>query len=371
MKKIILIFSLSLLLIPFLLVLPTETGATSKPWKEIDLLNYWGRLFNMSSELNGGDPGKFGKYDIGHIIDKDISTAWVEGVKGDGIGEYILIATPEETRTINIFTGYGKNLSLFTKNNRPKKLKLSYFLGIEAAFPSQYYSYYKARKFENDITITLKDTFAVQNIDFPFRNKKKLIAFKKKCLGDFKPTEYRKDMPAPPNPPGVKWILKIEITDVYKGSKWQDTCISEIFFNDRYIGNSHNYKNRKIEKVYESKDNDKIIMVTDSGNTLILCQSDNKYSVLYISEISKDNQWLTVLKETCEPKAPRAETEYLIFNTFLGKEMKPELEKVIGKEISGPCFLKYKYDLPSYQDDELYLEFEYSDGSGSGKIELR
>ncbi|MBW2643228.1 MAG: hypothetical protein JRC89_07605 [Deltaproteobacteria bacterium] len=113
MKKTILIFSLSLLLIPFLLVLPTETGATSKPWKEIDLLNYWGRLFNMSSELNGGDPGKFGKYDIGHIIDKDISTAWVEGVVGDGIGEYILIATPEDTRTRLIFLPVMAKTCLF------------------------------------------------------------------------------------------------------------------------------------------------------------------------------------------------------------------------------------------------------------------
>jgi hypothetical protein len=51
--------------------------------------------------------------------------------------------------------------------------------------------------------------------------------------------------------------------------------------------------------------------------------------------------------------------------------MKKELEKIIGKKISGPFFLKYKYDLPSYEDDELYMEFEYSDGSGSGRIELK
>lgn len=371
MKNPIPFFFLSLLLILCSFASPTETGATSKYLKEMDLLNYWGRLFNSSSELGGGDPAKIDKYAIGHIIDKNISTAWVEGVEGDGVGEYILIATPEHTRTINIFTGYGKSLSLFHKNNRPKKIKLSYFLGIENAFPGQYYSYYKARKFENDITITLKDTFTVQNFVFPFNSKKKLIAFKEKCLGDFNPSEYRKGMPAPPKPPGVKWILKIEILDVYKGSKWQDTCISEIFFNDRYVCNSHNYKNRKIYKIYESKDKNKIIMVTHRDNSLILCQSDNKYSVLYISEISKDNQWLIIMKETWEPKAPRAETEYLIFNTFLGKEMKPELEKVIGKKISGPFFLKYKYDLPSVKDDELNLEFEYSDGSGPGKIELR
>ena len=325
----------------------------------------------MSSELEEGAPGEFGKYAIGNIIDKDITTAWVEGVEGDGIGEYILIATPDETRTINVFSGYGQSLSLFEKNNRPKEIKLSYFLGIKDAFPGQYYSYYKAVKFEDEYIISLKDTIALQNFEFPFKDREKLAAFREKCLEDFKNAGYRKDMPAPPEPPVAKWILKIEIMDVYKGSKWQDTCISEIFFNNRYIGNAHDYRNTKIEKVYENKDCDKILMITGNGKPVILSEVDNEYSALYVGYISKDNQWLTLLKETMAPGALRIESEYLLYNTFFGKDMTRELERVVGKEISGPFLLNYKYDSPSYKDDELYLEFEYFDGSGSGRIELR
>jgi len=371
MKNRTLILFISLLLICGCFAWPQSTGAPLEEWVEIDLLCYWGRLFNRSSELEMAFSGEFGKYDIGHIIDKDIKTAWVEGVKGDGIGEYILIATPEETRTVNIFSGYGQNISLFNKNNRPQKLRLSYFLGVEDAFADQYYSHYKAVKYEDEYVITLQDSIALQHFDFPFRDKNKLSAFKKRCLEDFKNAGYRKDMHAPPEPPQVKWILKIEILTVYKGSKWDDTCISEIFFNDRYIGNSHDYKNTEIEKVYESKDYDKIIMITGEHGPVTLCKSDSEDTGISVMEISKDNQWLIVISERWNPNLPRTETEYQIFNTFLGRDMKAELERVIGKEISGPFFLKYKYDLPSYEDDELYMEFEYSDGSGSGKIELR
>ncbi|MQY77287.1 MAG: hypothetical protein GH155_06635 [Spirochaeta sp.] len=371
MKRITIILLICLSLIPACFSWSERAGVPAEKWVEIDLLGYWGRLFNRSSELEMAFPGEFGKYDIGHIIDKDVKTAWVEGVKGDGIGEYILIVTPEETRTINIYSGYGQNLSLFNKNNRPQKLRLSYYLGVEDAFQDQYYSHYKAVKYEDEYVITLQDSIALQHFDFPFRELERLTAFKKRCLEDFKNAGYRKDMPAPPEPPQVRWILKIEILAVYQGSKWDDTCISEIFFNDRYIGNSHDYKNTKIEKIYESENYDKIIMITGKDSQVTLGKSDNEYTGLTIGEISKDKQWLIVMSETWNTNLSRTETEYLVFNAFLGRDMKTEFEEIIGKEISGPFLLNYKYDLPSYEDDELYLEFEYYDGSGSGKIELK
>jgi len=178
-------------------------------------------------------------------------------------------------------------------------------------------------------------------------------------------------MYGPTELPQAKWILKIEILDIYKGSKWEDTCISEIFFNDRYIGNLHDYKNRAIEKVYESENYNEIIMITESEDSVTLYKSNDKDTGLSISEISKDNQWIIILKETWNKNLSRTETEYKIFNTFFVKDMKTELERVIGKEIEGPFFINYKYDTPSYEDDDLYLEFEYADGSGSGKIELK
>lgn len=372
MKNIFLILIISLLLIPICITWAESVETPSEEWIEIDLLAYWGRLFNRSSELDmASSHMEFGKYDIGHIIDKNIKTAWVEGVKGDGIGEYILIATPEETRTINIFSGYGQNISLFNKNNRPSQIRLSYFLGIEDAYEGQYYSYFKAVKFEDEYILNLNDTIALQHFDFPFRDLERLSAFKIKCLEDFKNAGYREDMYAPPEPPRVKWILKIEILDVYKGSKWDDTCISEIFFNDRYIGNSHDYKHTEIHKVYESDDYKSIIITTEKDSPVTLLKSDSEDTGLSISEISKDNQWVIILNETWNINLPRTETKYQIFNTFFGKDMETELERIIGKEIEGPFFLNYKYDMPSYEDDDLYLEFEFANGSGSGKIELK
>ena len=287
------------------------------------------------------------------------------------IGEYILIVTPEETRTINIFSGYGENLSLFHKNNRPCKIRLSYFLGVEYDGWGQVGTKFKAVKFDDEYVITLEDTITLQNFDFPFNDMEKLAIFKQRCLDDFKTAGFGKNMYGPTELPQAKWILKIEILDIYKGSKWEDTCISEIFFNDRYIGNLHDYKNRAIEKVYESENYNEIIMITESKDSVTLYKSNDKDTGLSISEISKDNQWIIILEETWNKNLSRTETEYKIFNTFFGKDMKTELERVIGKEIEGPFFINYKYDTPSYEDDELYLEFEYADGSGPGKIELK
>ena len=37
-----------------------------------------------------------GFYDRNKLFDKDLSTSWVEGVSGDGIGEYILLQVYED-----------------------------------------------------------------------------------------------------------------------------------------------------------------------------------------------------------------------------------------------------------------------------------
>ena len=77
-----------------------------------------------------------GIYDRNKLFDKDLSTSWVEGVSGDGIGEYILLQVYEDgflgeeyfnikdkkIRTIlTINNGFCKNYDLYCKNNRVKK----------------------------------------------------------------------------------------------------------------------------------------------------------------------------------------------------------------------------------------------------------
>ena len=367
MKRYIILF---FLLIP-LIFLSGESKVSDKTG-EIFLLNYRGKMFNRSSELEDPGMGKIGKYAVGNIIDKNISTAWVEGVKGDGIGEYVLLASKEIPGTISIYSGYSKNISLFNKNNRPSKLKVSLYFGMADSWGGEYGDYYRVVKYPEDYFLLLKDTIHLQTFNFPFKDNKELSAFRDRSLEVLKKLGRKKGVPPFPGPPDTKWIVKLEIAGVYRGSKWQDTCISEVFFNDRYISDVHSYKYVNVQKVNENEEGDKIIMT--AGNTagsaggkeksVILYESPDKSAVFYVEDVSKDREWVTVLKQTWKKGAPHAETSYLIFNTFLGQEMKEGLEKVIGSKISGPFSLNYRADV-------LTLSFYFTGTNKQGRIELK
>ena len=113
------------------------------------------------------------------VIDKDSSTAWVEGVDGNGIGESITLYF-EGTHIIHgidIQAGYQKNADTYTKNARPAQLRLSFSNGTSQ-------------------TYTLQDVNEVQSI----------------LLNQPVSTEY----------------VTFTIEAAYTGTKYEDTVISEI-----------------------------------------------------------------------------------------------------------------------------------------------
>lgn len=118
--------------------------------------------------------------------DGTLNSAWVEGAKGYGIGEYIEYAfgknNPPVTKVI-LFNGYVKSDKSWKDNARIKKLKL-YVNGKPYAI------------------LELQDTKAEQTFD----------------VGSLE------------NRPG-KLVLRFEILDVYKGLKWEDTVLSELYFD--------------------------------------------------------------------------------------------------------------------------------------------
>jgi len=149
------------------------------------------RVFT-SSEL---DEDKNDKYAAVNLIDNDQSTAWVEGKKGSGINEYFKI---EGTRSnlafkidsLGIINGYAKNEGVFYNNNRVKKIRIEYKNDI---FREE--NPYNMKPPES-IEFILEDTMDMQYLAFP--------------------------------EPIFMSSMKISILEVYKGSKWDDTCISEL-----------------------------------------------------------------------------------------------------------------------------------------------
>ena len=120
-------------------------------------------------------------------IDGDEKTAWVEGVSGSGIGEWIsniygglYLSKNKNYEKIKIFNGFGANEDLWAKNNRVKKLKIIY--------PNN-----------QEQIINLEDVFGYQIIDLP-----EIIRLEE------------------------RGYVKLEIMDVYKGTDFDDTAISEV-----------------------------------------------------------------------------------------------------------------------------------------------
>ena len=64
-------------------------------------------------------------YQPGYAIDQKVERPWVEGVKGDGIGEYLLLSfdRPERIDLLSIHPGFPTS---YEKNNRPQKVEISF-----------------------------------------------------------------------------------------------------------------------------------------------------------------------------------------------------------------------------------------------------
>ncbi len=135
-------------------------------------------------------------YEPANIHDLSYQTAWVEGVAGYGIGEYISYELPPENpriTEIRIVNGYVKSPNAYHSNSRVRKLKM--YLN------DQPYA-----------ILNLKDEVSEQ-------------VFKVNPIGHGERSDYSQLKLKSP----IK--LRFEILEVYKGSKYDDVAISEIYFD--------------------------------------------------------------------------------------------------------------------------------------------
>ena len=150
-----------------------------------------------------------GKINYGplNLVDGDINTAWVEGSKGSGIGDIFTFYNPaslHKVKSISVINGYAKNDKTFKENNRVSLIKVTVEYHYNQDFKnvdnyegvSDYFNGKVTTKVE--YVFSLKDTADEQTIIL--------------------------------DAPILTSELTIEILDVFKGEKYDDTAITEVAF---------------------------------------------------------------------------------------------------------------------------------------------
>jgi hypothetical protein len=117
-----------------------------------------------------------------NAFDGNSNTAWVEGSKGQGIGDFLVLEfdTPRTVREVTIRNGYAKNSDIYGKNSRVKDIEVRFSDGSSQ-------------------DAGLADDSGAQTITFD-------------------------------RPVRTKWV-QIEIRSVYPGWKYSDTAINEVRVN--------------------------------------------------------------------------------------------------------------------------------------------
>ena len=147
------------------------------------------------------------KYSIGNIGDDNTATAWVEGIDGYGVEEVLIVPCLNLNQPVKIWAGYGKSESSFANNSRPKQVRII-VVQAEIEGVSQYGTIYKNLRMVSQSQVELKDVNEYQTLETPY----------------YKASSYEFES----EQRDYTYFLGLEILDVYKGTKWDDTCISEI-----------------------------------------------------------------------------------------------------------------------------------------------
>lgn len=221
------------------------------------------------------NPGNSSRYPSVNLFDGFFKTCWIAGnslsLKTSSLYINVPASIDVSKINLNIFSGYGKSKKLYYANARPKKIKLSIFAGFyPEGFSTEVVSLYLIDKFNSE-TIELADIFGVQTFRLSL-NKPDFRNFQNKIKENCKTFSGKKynNLKFTDNPKLFSsLILKIEILSSYPGTKYNDICISEIFFNDRFV-TPYPDKYNSISKVYIKNNNTLMVDYSDKKGVIII-----------------------------------------------------------------------------------------------------
>ena len=348
--------------------------AQEMKWEKMFLYDAMGGVWDESSELD--DPGNeyddIGTYSACRLFDRDGATAWVEGAKGDGIGEWVLIGQKKTfPDKIHINNGYQKSESLYLKNGRPKSLGISLYVAYHLpADVTELGGNYYCLPFYDSVLIEGK--LAPANYSLRVRDKMETQYFiqssKKEKIASLKEFgdslfeedfgERRTEMLK--NSGGYNqyeafwgYIFKLEILDVYKGSKWDDTCISDIWFSTEEKKKKSLSDDEKITDIFEGEDGN-IYFTTSKQEKVLLASSrdieDEDDIVggeldIVLMDVSPDKEWAQVDFLFSQEAYIRVEEVPFLYNVRLSKK--------VDKSLLGDYFSMYGF---AEKDGNVFID---------------
>jgi len=110
----------------------------------------------------------------------------------------------------------------------------------------------------------------------------------------------------------VRFILQLRIKDVYKGGKYDDTCISE-------IKTALPKDDMVVTQVYLNAAENVILMDTKTNKKIVLDSAPD--AVFQLVALSHDKQWVIEIKMPAQSGGSRVETSYRLYNTRLKKQI--------------------------------------------------
>lgn len=206
--------------------LTAQTADQSLEFDRLLFTDYLGYTFRASSTLESSDYPYLGDYGMQVLFDGDQYSGWSEGAGGDGTGEVLWLEIEDGCDTLLLKNGFGRSMDLFYKNNRVASLGVSLWIGyLPAAMVTEYGPLYAVAPAGQRVSFRLGDSRDVQEHRFDFDYE---AARRRGLQLEDEFMEFAEEEDLPPFIEKTVFLLRMEITGVYPGNRWNDTCLTEL-----------------------------------------------------------------------------------------------------------------------------------------------
>lgn len=149
---------------------------------------------------------KFGSYSPENALDYNLETSWVESVKGPGYGEWIAFTSDIQGDALVVHPGYGTTAWILNNRIMEARIRLFAVGKLDGSAP-------KAGE-----SVLILDELIDTSVFFNDLNED---AYVYRGRGD----DYMLESPG-------KYLAVFEILSVFNGSKYDDTCLAEIRYEE-------------------------------------------------------------------------------------------------------------------------------------------